>query len=135
MSEKVEIIDIKLDIDLAEEIKNCVDSLSTELIEHTNKVIEENSMKLQKTNKRKLAIAARDVRTQRMVEFLIQEQEKPDRWVTSVELFEIANIDPSTKNLNTISMQIRKLLRVDGKWMLSGKRRSKIMVYRLLRFG
>jgi hypothetical protein len=135
MNKKVEIIEVDLGIDLAEEIKNCVDSLSSDLLEHTKKVIQKNAMKLQKTNKRKQAADARDVRTQRVVEFLEAEQEVPDRWVTSGELLEIANIEPTPQNLNKLSMQIRKHLRIEDKWTLDKKRRSKTMVYRLVRFS
>jgi len=134
-NENVEIIEVDLDIDLAEEIKNCVDSLSSDLLEHTKKVIQKNAMKLQKTNKRKLAVDARDVRVQRVIEFLEAEYKTPDRWVTSGELLEIANIELTPQNLNKLSMQIRKRLRLEDKWTVDKKRRSKTMVYRLVRFS
>ena len=134
-NENVEIIEVNLGIDLAEEIKNCVDSLSSDLLEHTKKVIQKNAMKLQKTNKRKLAVDARDVRVQRVIEFLEAEYKTPDRWVTSGELLEIANIELTPQNLNKLSMQIRKRLRLEDKWTVDKKRRSKTMVYRLVRFS
>ena len=134
-NENVEIIEVDLGIDLAEEIKNCVDSLSSDLLEHTKKVIQKNAMKLQKTNKRKLAVDARDVRVQRVIEFLEAEYKTPDRWVTSGELLEIANIELTPQNLNKLSMQIRKRLRLEDKWTVDKKRRSKTMVYRLVRFS
>jgi hypothetical protein len=134
-NKNVEIIEVDLGIDLAEEIKNCVDSLSSDLLEHTKKVIQKNSMKLQKTNKRKLAVDARDARVQRVIEFLEAEHKAPDRWVTSSELLEVANIEITPQNLNKLSMQIRKRLRLEDKWTVDKKRRSKTMVYRLVRFS
>lgn len=135
MNEKIEIIEVDLGIDLVEEIKNCVDSLNSDILAHTQKVIKKNAMKLQKTNKRKLAADARDARTKRLVEFLEAEYEVPDRWVTSTELLELAGIEPTSQNLNKISMQIRKYLRIEDKWTLDKKRRSKVMTYRLTRFS
>ena len=52
-NENLEIIDVTMDISIADEIKKKVDSLSTEITEHTKKVIAKR-MKVQKVNKRKL---------------------------------------------------------------------------------
>jgi len=135
MGKKVEIIDIELGIDLAEEIKNCTDSINTELLEHTKKVIQENAMKLQKTNKRKQAAEARDIRTAQIVRFLEEQFGVPDRWVTGIELLEVIGIELTPQNVNKVSMQVRKFLRTEDKWTLDKKRRSKTTVYRLARFS
>ena len=135
MGKKVEIIDIELGINLNDEIKNCVDSLNAELLEHTKKVIQDNAMKLQKTNKRKQITEARDIRTTQLIKFLEEQEAIPDRWVTGIELLEVIGIEPTSQNVNKISMQVRKSLRTEDKWTLNKKRHSKTTVYRLIRFG
>ena len=52
MAKRVEIVDVSLNIDIAEEIKLKVDSLGTEIIEHTKELIKKSGVKIQRINKK-----------------------------------------------------------------------------------
>lgn len=132
---RVEIIDVTLDIDIAEEIKSKVDSLSSELVEHTKELVKKSGMKIQRINKKQKARQERLEKIHLAVELLEQSFEVPDRWCDGQELCEVADIEVTSQNLNKLSMQIRKFLKKEDKWTLSKKRRSGKTVYRLVRFS
>lgn len=132
---KVEIIDIDLGINIAEEIKNKVDSLSSEVIEHTKEVIKKSGMKIQRINKKKKAREEALEKTKAAIEHLENSFEIPDRWCEGSEILEAAGIEVTSQNLNKLSMQIRRFLEKEDKWTLSKKRKSGKTVYRLIRFS
>jgi hypothetical protein len=132
---RVEIIDVTLGIDVAEEIKMKVDSLSSEIVEHTKELIKKSGMKIQRVNKKQKARQERLEKTQVVAAFLVESFEIPDRWCEGKELLEAADIEVTSQNLNKLSMQIRKFLEKEDKWTLSKKRRSGGTVYRLVRFS
>ena len=132
---RVEIIDIALDIDVAEEIKLKVDSLSSEIIEHTKEIIRKSGMKIQRTNKKQVARQERLEKTKLVVEFLEKSFETKDEFVGGQELLEIAGVEVTSQNQNKLSMQIRKFLEKEDKWTLSKKRKAGKTVYRLIRFS
>lgn len=132
---KIEIIDVKLDIDISEEIKSKVDSLSSEVIEHTKELIKKSGMKIQRLNKKKKAKQERLEKVEVAIDFLEESFEISDRWVEGTELAEKAGVDPTAQEINKLSMQIRKSLKEEDKWTLSKKRRKGKTVYRLVRFS
>lgn len=132
---KIEIVDVKLDIDISEEIKSKVDSLSSEVIEHTKELIKKNSMKIQRINKKKKAKQERLEKAKIAIKFLEESFGVPERWVEGFELAEKTGINPTSQEINKLSMQMRKLLTEEDKWALSKKRRKGKTVYRLVRFS
>ena len=132
---KVEIIDVSLNIDIAEEIRSKVDSLSSEIVEHTKAVVKKSGMKIQRTNKKQLAKQARLEKIKLAVDFLEDAFEVPDRWAEGKEILEAAGIEVTSQNMNKLSMQLRKFLEKEDKWTLSKKRRSGKTVYRLVKFS
>ena len=132
---KVEIIDVSLNIDIAEEIRSKVDSLSDEIVEHTKEVVKKSGMKIQRTNKKAQAKKERLEKIKLAVDFLEEAFEVTDRWVAGKEVLEAAGIEITSQNLNKLSMQIRKFLEKEDKWVLSKKRRSGKTVYRLSQFS
>lgn len=132
---KVEIIDVSLNIDIAEEIRSKVDSLSDEIVEHTKEVVKKSGMKIQRTNKKAQAKKERLEKIKLAVDFLEEAFEVTDRWVEGKEVLEAAGIEITSQNLNKLSMQIRKFLEKEDKWVLSKKRRSGKTVYRLSQFS
>ena len=135
VKKRVEIINVSLNIDIAEEIKMKVDSLSSEVIEHTKELIKKSGMKIQRTNKKQKARQERLEKVKLAAELLEGFFEIPDRWAEGKELLEVAGIDVTPQNLNKVAMQIRRFLEVEDKWTLSKKRRSGKTVYRLVRFS
>ena len=132
---RVEIIDVTLGIDVAEEIRMKVDSLSSEIIEHTKELVKKSGMKIQRVNKKQKIKEERLEKTKLVAEFLEGSFEIPDRWCDGQELLEVAGIEITPQNMNKLSMQIRKFLEKEDKWTLSKKRRSGKTVYRLIRFS
>ena len=132
---KAEIIDVSLGIDIAEEIRSKVDSLSNDIVEHTKTVVKKSGMKIQRTNKKKQAKAERLTKVTAAIDFLEEAFEVPDRWVESKEILEVADIEVTPQNMNKLSMQIRKVLEKEDKWTLSKKRRKSKTVYRLTQFS
>jgi hypothetical protein len=130
----LEIIDVQMDIDIADEIKKKVDSLSSELLEHTRKVIK-SKVKVQKTNKKKLLKEKRDIAALRVIKFLEKAYAEPDFWVEGKHLTKVAGLENTPQNLNKLSMQIRRLLEKDDVWTLSKSRKSRKTLYRLARFS
>jgi hypothetical protein len=135
MAKRVEIVDVSLNIDIAEEIKLKVDSLGTEIIEHTKELIKKSGVKIQRINKKQKIRQERLEKIKVIVELLEEFFEIPDRWATGKELLEAAEIEATSQNTNKIAMQMRKLLEVEDKWTLSKKRKSGKTVYRLVRFS
>lgn len=134
-NEKIEIINVNLGINLAEEIKQKVDSLSTRVIEFTKKVVKRNGVKIQDLNKKKKAKKERTEKAELAVKFLMESLETPDRWVEGHEILEAAGTEITAQNVNKVAMQIRKILEKEDKWTLSRKRRAGKTVYRLAKFG
>lgn len=132
---RVEIIDVTLGINVAEEIKMKVDSLSSEVIEHTKELVKKSGMKIQRINKKQKARQERQEKIEVVVGFLEESFEISDRWCEGKELLEVADIEVTSQNLNKLSMQIRRFLEKEDKWTLSKKRRSGGTVYRLVRFS
>ena len=132
---RVEIIDVSLGVNIAEEIRLKVDSLNSEIIEHTKELVKKSGMKLQRSNKKKLAREARLEKIKVAVDFLKKSFEVPDVWLEGKELLEAADIEVTSQNTNKLSMQVRKFLEKEDKWTLSKKRRSGKTVYRLVRFS
>jgi hypothetical protein len=132
---KIEIIDIKLDIDIAEEIKSKVDSLNSEIIEHTKEVVKQKGMKIQRINKKAKARKERDERVAAVVNLLEKAFEIPDQWIEGKVLLEAVGVEATPQVVNKLSLQIRKFLEKEDKWTLSKKRRMNKTVYRLTRFS
>ena len=130
----LEIIDVNMDISIAEEIKKKVDSLSTELTEHTKRVIEKR-MQVQKVNRKKIQREERNTKVQKVLRFLEKAYEESDLWVEGKHLVLVAGLDDTSQNLNKISLQLRRLLETEDKWTLSKKRKSRKTLYRLTRFS
>lgn len=132
---KVEVIDISLSIDVAEEIRSKVDSLSNDVIEHTKEVIKKSGVKIQRVSKKKQEAKEKLERVDTAIEFLESSFEVPDRWVEAKEILELVGMEVSAQNMNKLSMQIRKILEKEDKWTLSKKRRKGKTVYRLTQFS
>ena len=132
---RIEIIDVKLDINIAEEIRKKVDSLNSEIVEHTRKVIEKRGMKVQRINKRQKAKKERTEKVALVVKFLEESLDVPDLWIKGKTLLEIAGLEVTPQNINKLSMQIRRFLEIEDKWTLSKKRKSGRTVYRLIKFS
>ena len=135
VKKRVEIIDVTLGINVAEEIKMKVDSLSSEVIEHTKELVKKSGMKIQRNSKKQQANNERSEKIQIVTAFLEESFEVLDRWCDGKKLLEAAGIEVSPQNLNKLSMQIRKFLQKEDKWALSKKRRSGSTAYRLTRFS
>ena len=135
IKKRVEIIDVNLNIDIAEEIRLKVDSLSSEIIEHTKELIKKSGMKIQRINKKQKARQESLEKTKVVAELLEGFFEIPDRWAEGKELLETAGIEVTAQNLNKLSMHIGRFLKKEDKWALSKKRRSGKTVYRLVRFS
>ena len=133
-NDNLEIIDIKMGIDIADEIKKKVDSLSTELLEHTRKVIK-SKVKIQKTNKKKLLKEKNDASASRVIRFLEKAHAEPELWVEGKHLTKFSGLENTPQNLNKLSMQIRRLLEKEDVWTLSKSRKSRKTLYRLTRFS
>lgn len=133
--ENIEIINVQLDINLAEEIKSKVDSLSSDIVEHTKEVVKKKGMKIQKINKRQKARQERDERVKAVVTLLEEAFQTPDLWLEGKSLLESVGAEVTPQNVNKLSLQIRKFLEKEDKWALSKKRRMNKTVYRLTRFS
>ena len=135
MSKHIEIIDIKLNINLAEEIRSKVDSLSSDIIEHTKELVKKTSMKLQRTTKKQQAREKKHSQTELVVKCLEEAFSTPDFWLEGKDLLEAVDTEVTSQNLNKLSMQIRKLLEIDDNWTLNKKRCMNKTVYRLTKFS
>jgi len=141
MGRKVEIIEINLDIDIDEEIKKKVDSLKTDIVIHTQNILDRAKLrKLKATGQKAKKAKERDSKLAKAVEYLetVFDHCGPDTdgsWVEGKKLLDVAGIEQTTQNLNKFSMQIRKFLTKNDKWVLLGKRKSRKTVYRLQRFS
>lgn len=123
-----------MDINIVDEIKKKVDSLSTELTEHTKNIIKKR-MKVQKVNKKSLQRNAIEVRARKVLKFLEKAYDEDDFWVEGKHLLLVAEMENTSQNLNKLSMQLRRLLETEDKWTLSRKRKSRKTLYRLTRFS
>lgn len=141
MGRKVEIIEINLDIDIDDEIKRKVDSLKTDIVAHTQGILDRAKLrKLKATGQKAKKAKERDSKLTKVVEYLetVHDHCGPDTdgsWVEGKKLLDVADIEQTTQNLNKLSMQIRKFLTKADKWVLLGKRKSRKTVYRLERFS
>lgn len=131
----IEIIEIKLDIDLAEEIRTKVDSLSLDIIEHTKEVVKNKGMKIQPINKKQKDRQEKNERAKAMVELLEEAFKTSDHWLGGEEMLETIGEAATPQVVNKLSLQIRKFLEHEDKWTLSKKRRMNKTVYRLTRFS
>lgn len=132
---KVEVINISLDIDVTEEIKTKVDSLSTDIIDHTKELIKKNGMKIQRVSKKKQRRQENLEKAKMAVEFLEKAFQIVDHWCTGEEIMEHVGIEFDSQALNKFIMQVRKLLKEEDKWALTKRRRLKKSVYRLAKFS
>jgi len=134
VNKNLEIIDVTMSIDIVDEIKKKVDSLSTELVEHTKKVIKKR-MKVQKVNQKKLRQDKQVARAQKVLDFLEQAFEKEDLWVEGKHLLQAADLPNTPQNINKMSLHLRRLLEKEDKWTLSKRRKTSKTSYRLTRFS
>lgn len=135
---KVEIIDVELGINIAEEIRKKVDSLDTAIIERTREAVR-NTMKIQKSNKKEKLKEDRDAVVLKVVKFLEKafEQTKSDGehiWLEGKHLCKAAGLEDLPQNLNKLTMQIRRHLEKEDRWTLTKVRKSRKTLYRLARF-
>jgi chemotaxis response regulator CheB len=133
-NEDLEIIDVTMNISIADEIKKKVDSLSTELTEHTKKVIEKR-MKIQKVNRKKLQQTENDGKAQKILKFLEKAHAEDELWVEGKHLCIVAGVNNTPQNLNKLSLQLRHLLEKEDKWTLAKKRKLRKTLYRLTKFS
>lgn len=132
---KVEIINISLDVDLEKEIKSKVDALNSDLMEHTVDIIKKKGVKIQRTSKKRQNKQAVENRVKQVIDLLLASEKTPDLWVSGPEMVSATDLEFTSQNLNKLAMQVRKVLRDEGKWELSKKRRMGQSVYRLIRFS
>lgn len=132
---RVEIIDVKLDLNIADEIRLKVDSLSSDIIEHTKEVVKKSAMKVQRVNKRKQAQQQRDETVEKMVSILEEAFKTPEYWLEGKDLVEAVGVEPTSQNINKLSLQVRKQLEKEDKWVLAKKRHMGKTLYRLSQFS
>jgi len=135
MGKKVEIIDVTLDVNIADEIRAKVDSLSEEILEHTKEIVKKSGMKIQPVNKKLKERKAQLEKTALAVELLIKSFETPDEWLSGIDILEGIGVEATPQITNKLSMQIRRLLTKEGMWMLSKKRQGTKTAYRLNKLG
>jgi len=132
---KVEIIEIDLNVNISEEIKNKVDSLNSDIIIYTKGLIEKIGLRPQKLGKKRRAKKEREERAAKALEYLVKAYENGNSWTKGQDLCLTVGIEPNSKNLNTLSRQLRSHLKKEDKWTLVSTRKRKCSVYRIERFG
>ena len=141
MGKKVEIIEIDLDINIDEEIRKKVDSLKTDIVVHTQSILDRAKLrKVKATGQKAKKAKERDSKIAKVVEYLETVHDhcgtdSDGSWIEGKKLLDVAGIEQTTQNLNKFSLQVRKFLTKDDKWILLGKRKSRKTVYRLERFS
>lgn len=132
---RVEIIDVKLDLNIADEIRLKVDSLSSDIIEHTKEVVKKSAMKIQRVNKRKQVQQQRDETVEKILDILVEASKTPEYWLEGKDIVEAVGVEPTSQNINKLSLQVRKHLEKEDKWILNKKRHMGKTLYRLSQFS
>ena len=130
---KIEIINIDLGINIAEEIKNKVDSLNDDITLYTKNLIEKTAKKNKPTQKQ-LEEQAKNKRIEDSIEILESAFDEEDNWIKGRDLASRVGLDPTAQSVNKLSLQIRKRLKQQGKWVLIAARKKGKTSYRLARF-
>lgn len=131
---KIEIIDIRLDIDLTEEIRKRTDMLNEEIKNQTKNLIERAKLRAQKTKSSKQREKELwDVKCQRVFDKLVAAAETDFPWLSSSEIMSLMNVE--SVSLQSVIQRLKSFIKKEGHWVLTRKRRSKESTYKLDRFG
>ena len=125
-SDKIEIIKINLDIDIAEEAQKLINS-TNDINLSTKKIFEKLKPKMKPISKKQLKKRENDKLTNNLIEFLTNHEE----WILGYDLLRKFELEPEAQLLNKITMRIRKKLKETNEWELIKKRNKAGNHYKL----
>jgi len=131
---KIEIIDIKLDVDLSKLIQEEIDTLSEQVKSEAQKVIERNKLKQQNTiSKEKKVAKIWDGKITKALDILKTALESNQPWVSGQMLLREAGAE--SDSMNAFSQRLRSHLKKNAEFVLQSERRHAGTYYRLARYG
>lgn len=131
---KIEIIDIRLDIDLTAEIKKRADTLNKEIKNQTKGLVERARLKSLRTkSQKKRTQEVWEIKCQRAFDKLVSVADTEFPWLTTDELMNI--VDSESVSLQSIIQRLRSFIKKEGHWVLTRKKQAGQSIYKLDRFG
>jgi hypothetical protein len=131
---KIEIIDIKLNVDLSKVIQEEIDVLSDQVKQETQRIVERNKLKAQLTaSKEKKVAKVWDGKITKAFEILKSALESTQPWVSGQMI--LREVNAESDSMNAFSQRLRNHLKKTAEFVLQSERRPTGIFYRLERYG
>lgn len=131
---KIEIIDIRLDIDLTEEIRKRADVLNADIKQQAETLIERAKLRSQKVKSSKERTQELwEGKCKRVFDKLVASAETEHPWISGEEIMNV--VDSDSVSLQSVIQRLRSFIKKEGHWTLTRKKKSGQSIYKLDRFG